>query len=103
CVSLPFTSISGSCRFATPAKQKSPLSASGLKSLAAVAYNVAPRTKMCGLLNRYPNQKVEILTAVVLDVLIIYWRFRTRASVFRLPPNDNRILSGGFYRADFIS
>jgi len=62
-----------------PIKQKSPLSASGLKSLAAFAYNVAPRAKMCGLLNRYPNrypnQGVETLTAVVLCVLIIDWRF----------------------------
>jgi hypothetical protein len=70
-----------------PVKQKSPLSASGLESLAAFAYNCAPRTKMCGLLNRYPNrypdwfsnrfpnQRVEILMAVVLGVLIIDWRF----------------------------
>jgi hypothetical protein len=61
-----------------PIKQKSPLSASGLKSLAAFSYNVAPRTKMCGSLNRYPNrypnQGVEILS-VVLELPIIYGRF----------------------------
>src|SRR5271168_1736334 len=76
------------CKKATAAKtnaqkQKSPLSASGLKSFTAFLYNRAPRTSLCGVLkNRYPNQKVGFVNAVELDIPVIVGRSLARELVY---------------------
>jgi hypothetical protein len=103
-VYLPFAGYQKSSSLLRPQKQKSPLFASGLKSFTAFAYNRAPRTNVCGLLNRYANQRVAIRLAVMLDVLIIavivslfFWRLRRRGLVYFV----SRSMTTGFYRAPF--
>jgi hypothetical protein len=105
-----------------PKNKKSPLSASGLKSVTAFVYNCAPRTSLCGVLkNRYPNQKLGVLTAVapvtivklparialgvpielgaLIEVLIIVWRFAARELVYFV----FRRMTTGFYPAAFFN
>jgi hypothetical protein len=82
-----------------PQKQKSPLFASGLKSLAAFCYNVAPRTSLCGLLNRYPNQRTETVPAKARDLLMLDQPFIEITITYRaLVYFFRRQMTTGFYR-----
>jgi hypothetical protein len=74
--------------------KKSPLSASGLESFTAFAYNSAPRTNACRLLNRYANQYIAVLPVVMLALLVIIRGFPYRALVYFV----FRRITTGFYR-----
>jgi len=87
-----------------PIKQKSPLSASGLKSLACFGLQRRPSHEDVWPAKSIPKPKGREINGRRVGRADHVLAFPvTRASVFRLPPNDNRILSGGFYRVDFIS